>query len=356
MKKHNFFAGPAILPQEVLEKTAAAINNFSDMGLSLLEISHRSTQFVNVIETSVNLVKELLDLDDSYKVLFLTGGASTQFFMTAMNILGENETASYVNTGTWSTKAIKEAKRFGNIIEIASSKDKNFNYIPKDFSIPENSKFLHLTSNNTIFGTQFHSFPETNVPIICDMSSDIFSRPIDSKKFGVIYAGAQKNMGPAGTTLVIVREDMLNTIERDIPTMLDYNTHIKKDSAFNTPPVLPIYVSMLTMQWVKKNGGTKAMAERNHQKATLLYNEIDRNSMFVGTANKEDRSLMNITFVLKDNSLEKAFLDATLDAGCMGLKGHRSVGGFRASTYNALPVESVQVLVDVMKNFEQKFG
>ena len=354
MKVHNFFAGPAILPQDVINQAAKAMINFDGMNLSILEISHRSKQFEAVMDKAVGLVKELLNLNDDYEVLFLTGGASSQFYFTAMNLLDDGETASYLDTGTWSTKAIAEAKRFGNVEVIASSKDKNFNYIPKNYSIPSNSKYLHLTSNNTIYGTQLHQLPETGVPIVCDMSSDIFSRPIDSNKYGLIYCGAQKNMGPAGTTLVIVNKNMLGKVKRDIPTMLNYETHIKKNSSFNTPPVYAIYVSMLTMQWVKDNGGLEAMAKRNQEKADLLYGEIDRNPLFVGSAAKEDRSLMNVTFLLNDDSKNEAFLEACAAANCVGVKGHRSVGGFRASIYNAMPIESVQVLVDVMRNFEKQ--
>ncbi len=352
MKVHNFFAGPAILPQPVINQAAKAMINFEGMNLSILEISHRSKQFEAVMNKAVSLVKELLSLNDDYEVLFLTGGASSQFYFTAMNLLDDGETASYLDTGTWSTKAIAEAKRFGNVEVVASSKDKNFNYIPKNYSVPANSKYLHLTSNNTIYGTQLHQLPATEVPIVCDMSSDIFSRPIDSNKYGLIYCGAQKNMGPAGTTLVIVNKNMLGKVKREIPTMLNYETHIKKNSSFNTPPVYAIYVSMLTMQWVKDNGGLKAMAKRNQAKADLLYGEIDRNPMFVGSAAKEDRSLMNVTFLLKDDSKNDAFLEACAAANCVGVKGHRSVGGFRASIYNAMPIESVEVLVEVMRKFE----
>ncbi len=356
MKKHNFFAGPAILPAPVLEQAAQAVVDFEGMGLSILEISHRSAQFTAVMEEAMASTKELLNINDDYAVLFLTGGASSQFYMTAMNILNEDETACYVNTGTWSTKAIKEAKFFGNIEEIASSADTNFNYIPKEFAIPENTKYLHITSNNTIFGTQYHQMPTTNVPLVADMSSDIFCRPIDVSRYSVIYAGAQKNLGPAGTTMVIVRKDVLGKVNRAIPTMLDYNTHIKKDSSFNTPPVYPIYVCMLTMRWLKQMGGVAAMEQHNKEKAAILYNEIDSNPLFKGVAAKEDRSLMNATFVLNNDDLNEAFLNACTDAGCMGVKGHRSVGGFRASIYNAMPIESVQTLVDVMKEFGRTHG
>ncbi len=350
-KKHNFFAGPAILPASVLEQATAATKDFAGMGLSILEISHRSAPFVAVLNEAVSLTKELLGLDDRFEVLFLTGGASSQFYMAPMNLLPSTGTACYSDTGTWSAKAIKEAGLFGNCNVVASSKESSYKFIPKNYDIPKDTTYLHLTSNNTVFGTQHQVFPDTNVPLVCDMSSDIFSRPIDINKFGMIYCGAQKNMGPAGVTLVIVRKDMLNKVDRTIPTMLDYNTHIKKDSAFNTPPVFPIYVSMLTMRWVKENGGVAAMAVKNEEKAQLLYNEIDSNPLFEGTTAIEDRSRMNVTFVMKDPELEPVFLEACTAAGCMGIKGHRSVGGFRASIYNAMPKESVQVLVDVMKDF-----
>ncbi len=352
MKKHNFSAGPAILPRTVIEKSAEAILDFNGNGLSILEVSHRSPGFTKVMKESIALVKELLNIGDDYAVLFLTGGASTQFFMTALNILGDDETGLYIDTGTWSTKAIKEAKLYGNIDVIASSKDKNFSYIPKGYSIPKDAKYLHITSNNTIFGTQFHNLPDTDVRIVSDMSSDIFSRPIDINRYDIIYAGAQKNMGPAGTTLVIVKKDILGKTNRKIPSMLNYETHIAKDSSFNTPPVFPIYVSMLTMQWIKENGGVEAMNKRNIEKADIIYNEIDSNPMFFSPIAKEDRSLMNVTFLLHDSSKEDAFIAAAAAAGCVGIKGHRSVGGFRASIYNSMPKESVQALVNVMRNFK----
>lgn len=352
MNKYNFYAGPAILPQSVLQQAAEAVQNFEGMGLSILEISHRSKQFVAVLDEAVALAKELLNVPENYEVLFLTGGASSQFYMSGMNFLNEDQKAAYINTGTWATKAIKEAKLFGDIDEIASSKDKNFNYIPKNIQASDDLRFLHFTSNNTIFGTQFKEVPVENVPLICDMSSDIFSRPIDVSKYMLIYAGAQKNMGPAGTTIAIVNKDELGKVTRDIPTMLNYNTHIQKNSSFNTPPVFPIYVSMLTMRWVKENGGVAAMAKINEDKAALLYDEIDRNSLFVGAANKEDRSMMNVCFLLKDDSMKDAFLAKAEEAGCVGLAGHRSVGGFRASIYNAMSKEGIEVLVAAMKDFE----
>lgn len=355
-KKHNFFAGPAIIPAPVLTQAAAAVEHFADMGLSILEISHRSAQFTAVMEEAVASTKELLNLPTNYEVLFLTGGASTQFFMTAMNILPQGAKVGYLNTGTWSTKAIKEAKNFGEVIEVASSADQGFNYIPKGYDIPSDLTYLHLTSNNTIYGTQLQEFPDIDMPIVCDMSSDIFSRPLDVEKFGIIYAGAQKNLGPAGTTLVIVNKDLLGKVERVIPTMLDYNTHIKKSSSFNTPPAYPIYVCMLTMRWLKENGGVGAMEKQNIKKADLLYDEIDRNGLFAGYAAKADRSKMNVTFTMTNEGQQQAFLDMAAAADCVGLKGHRSVGGLRASIYNAMPYEGVEVLVEVMKEFERTQG
>ena len=354
--KHNFSAGPAILPQEVFEKASKAVLDFNGLGLSILEISHRSKDFVEVMDRATSLVSKLLDLPENYKPLFLTGGASSQFFMTAMNILGEDQKAYYVDTGSWSTKAIKEAKLFGQVEVLASSKADGFTHIPKGYTVPDDGAYLHLTSNNTIYGTQIHDFPDSPMPIVCDMSSDIFSRPLPVEKFGIIYAGAQKNMGPAGTTLVIVNEELLGKVEREIPTMLDYRTHIKKDSAFNTPPVYPIYVSMLVLDWLDRLGGVEAIEKRNKQKAKLLYDEVDRNPLIKGVVKKEDRSLMNATFVMKDEAHNDAFLQACRDANCVGVKGHRSVGGFRASIYNAMPIQSVRVLVDVMQEFEKKHG
>lgn len=356
IKKHNFSAGPAILPASVIEQAAEAVRDFNGMGLSILEISHRGPEFVAVLNEAIQLVRDLLNLPESYEVLFLTGGASSQFFMTAMNLLDNDAKACYVDTGTWSSKAIKEANHFGNIEVIASSKESNFNYIPKDYDVPADATYLHLTSNNTIFGTEYHWWPDTNVPFVCDMSSDIFSRPIDIERFDLIYAGAQKNLGPAGATLVIVRKDVLGKVKRTLPTMLDYNTHIDKQSSFNTPPVYPIYVCMLTLRWLKENGGLNAMEHRNKEKATLLYREIDNNPHFEGTAAKEDRSLMNVTFVMKNPEMESVFMEMCIEKGCVGIKGHRSAGGFRASIYNAMPIESVQALVNVMKTFAEKYS
>ena len=352
MKKHNFSAGPCILPEDVLQKASEAILNFNDDNLSLIEISHRSKPFVNVIEKAKSLALELLGLENKgYKALFLHGGASMEFLMVAYNLL--NKKAAYLNTGTWSTKAIKEAKEFGKIVEVASSKDNNFSYIPKEYSIPNDADYFHCTSNNTIAGTQMKSFPETTVPLVCDMSSDIFSRQLDFEKFDLIYAGAQKNMGPAGTTLVILKEAILGKVDRHIPSMLNYQVHLEKESMFNTPAVFPIYVSMLTLQWLKDLGGIPFIEKVNQKKAELLYAEIDRNSLFKGIVAKEDRSIMNATFVLTDESLTEKFDKMWQDANINGLHGHRSVGGYRASMYNALPLYSVQVLVDVMQELER---
>ena len=354
MKIYNFSAGPAILPQSVIEQASKTVLNYNNTGLSILEVSHRGKDFVETMEKAVSHAKTLLNLSDEYEVLFLTGGASSQFFMIPMNILGENETAGYVDTGAWSTKAIKEAKLFGNVDVLASSKDSIYNHIPKGYDIPQNLKYLHLTSNNTIYGTQFQEFPETSVRLVCDMSSDMFSRPVDVERYDIIYAGAQKNMGPAGTTLVIIKKDILGKVEREIPTMLNYTTHINKGSMFNTPPVFPIYVSMLTMEWVLENGGLEGMAKRNQQKADLLYQEIDRNPLFTGHAATEDRSLMNVTFNITNTSREADFVTFCSERGISGIKGHRSVGGFRASIYNAMDTEGISVLVEAMKAFEKR--
>ncbi|NVJ87856.1 MAG: 3-phosphoserine/phosphohydroxythreonine transaminase [Flavobacteriaceae bacterium] len=353
MKKHNFSAGPCILPEEVLKQASEAILNFNNDNLSLIEISHRSKAFVNVMEKARSLALELLGLENKgYKALFLQGGASLEFLMVAYNLL--NKKAAYLNTGTWSDKAIKEAKAFGELVEVASSKDKGYSYIPKNYSIPEDADYLHLTSNNTVAGTQFKEFPKTNVPLVCDMSSDIFSRQLDFEKFDLIYAGAQKNMGPAGTTLVVVKEDILGNVERHIPSMLNYQVHIDKDSMFNTPSVFAVYVSMLTLQWLKDLGGIPFIEKVNQKKAELLYSEIDRNPLFKGIVATEDRSTMNATFTLVDETHKETFDKLWQEAGINGLNGHRSVGGYRASMYNALPLYSVQALVDVMQEFERK--
>lgn len=351
MKKHNFSAGPCILPQSVFKESSEAILNFNHSGLSILEISHRSKDFMAVMEEAQHLALDLLRLEDKgYKALFLQGGASTQFLMAAYNLLEKK--AAYINTGTWSSKAIKEAKLFGEVEEVASSKDKNFNYIPKNYSIPADADYLHCTSNNTIFGTQIKEFPTVNIPLVCDMSSDIFSRELDFSKFDLIYAGAQKNMGPAGTTLVVVKEDILGKVSRQIPSMLDYQVHIGKDSMFNTPPVFAVYTSMLTLRWIKQKGGIAGVQKLNEEKAALMYGEIDRNPLFEGFAALEDRSMMNATFNLKDEKLKDLFEDLAKVAHINGINGHRSVGGYRASMYNALPKESVEVLVNVMKELE----
>lgn len=350
MQKHNFSAGPCILPQEVLKQASEAVLNFNNDNLSLIEISHRSAPFVEVMEKARSLVLELLNLEGKgYSALFLQGGASLEFLMTPYNLLSINGRAAYLDTGTWSSKAIKEAKLLGNIEVIASSKDKNYNYIPKNYNIPSDIDYFHCTSNNTIFGTQLKSFPKTNKLMVCDMSSDIFSRQLDFSQFDLIYAGAQKNMGPAGTTLVVVKDDILGKTGRVIPSMLDYQVHLSKDSMYNTPSVFAVYVSMLTLQWLKELGGIDAIEKVNEAKADLLYKEIDRNPLFKGAAAKEDRSLMNVTFLLTDNSFKDKFDAMWKKAGINGLNGHRSVGGYRASMYNALPLKSVEVLVDVMQ-------
>ncbi len=353
MKKHNFSAGPCILPQEVLLKASEAVMDFNGSGLSLVEISHRSKDFVEVMETARSLALELLGLEGKgYKALFLHGGASMEFLMVAYNLLEKK--AGYLNTGTWSDKSIKEAKLFGKVVEVGSSKDENFRYIPKGYTIPSGLDYLHLTSNNTIFGTQIKKFPTSDAPLVCDMSSDIFSRQLDFSQFDLIYAGAQKNMGPAGTTLVVVKEDILGKVSRQIPSMLDYKVHIAKDSIFNTPAVFPVYVSMLTMQWLKDMGGISAIEDINNKKARLLYSEIELSPVFEGYANKEDRSHMNATFNITDAKLKDTFDTMLKEAGINGLNGHRSVGGYRASMYNALSLESVGILVDIMSEMERK--
>lgn len=355
-KVHNFSAGPGILPEEVLKQAAEACINFDNLNLSLLEISHRSKNYDAVMEEARAIVKELFEVGDEYEVVYLGGGASLQFAMVPNNFLRENGTAAYVNTGVWASKAIKEAKIIGNTNVIASSEDKKFTYIPKGYNIPADADYLHLTSNNTIYGTQIKEFPKSPIPLICDMSSDIFSRKVNAKDFTLIYAGAQKNMGPAGCTMVMVKKDALGKTGRKMLSMLDYSVHIKAGSMYNTPPVFPVYVSLLTMRWLKKNGGIAWIEKINQQKADLLYNEIDRNSMFYGTVEKADRSNMNLCFLMNKPELEAEFDKVWKDAGISGIRGHRDVGGYRASLYNALPIESVQVLVDVMKDFEKTKG
>ncbi len=355
-KVHNFSAGPGILPQEVLKQASEACVNFDNLNLSLLEISHRSKNFEKVMDEARSLVKELFEVGDEYEVLYLGGGASLQFAMVPYNLLRTDGTAGYVSTGAWSAKAIKEAKMIGNTKVIATSEDKNYNYIPKNFEIPSDLDYLHLTSNNTIFGTQIKSFPKTSVPLVCDMSSDIFSRKVNAKDFSLIYAGAQKNMGAAGSTMVMVKKDALGKTGRKMLSMLDYQVHIKGGSMYNTPPVFPIYVTLLTLQWLKKNGGISWIEKVNQEKADCLYNEIDRNPLFTGTVEKADRSNMNVCFLLKDATQEPEFDKLWKEANISGIRGHRDVGGYRASLYNALPLESVQVLVDTMKAFEKMKG
>ena len=353
MKKHNFSAGPCILPEEVLQQASKAVIDFNNDDLSLLEISHRSKPFVAVMENAKSLTLELLGLENKgYQVLFLQGGASTQFLMAAYNLL--NKKAAYLNTGTWSDKAIKEAKLFGELVEVASSKDKNFTYIPKGYDIPSDADYFHCTSNNTIFGTQIKDFPSLEIPLICDMSSDIFSRQLDFSKFDLIYAGAQKNMGPAGTTLVVIKEDILGKVSRKIPSIMDYKLHIANGSMYNTPPVFAVYTSMLTLEWIKNLGGIAKIEEMNEKKARVMYSEIDLNPLFNGFATKEDRSFMNATFTLQNENLKETFETMLKEAGISGLNGHRSVGGYRASMYNALPLDSVKVLIEVMSELESK--
>ena len=352
MKKDNFNAGPSILPREVIENTAQQILDFNGSGLSLAEISHRAKDFQPVIDEAEALVKELLNVPEGYSVLFLGGGASLEFCMVPYNFLAKK--AAYLNTGVWSKKAIKEAKLFGEVVEVASSADANFTFIPKDWTCPADVDYLHVTTNNTIYGTEMRKDVDAPVPLIGDMSSDIFSRPVDVAKYDCIYAGAQKNLSMAGVTLVIVKNEALGKVDRVIPTMLDYRTHVEKGSMFNTPPVLPIYTALETLRWIKRNGGVEEMDRRAHERAELLYAEIDRNKLFRGTVAKEDRSLMNICFVMNDEykELEKPFFEFATSQGMVGIKGHRSVGGFRASCYNAMSVEGVKALVKCMQEFE----
>jgi phosphoserine aminotransferase len=353
MKKHNFNAGPSILPEYTLQHSSKAVLELDNTGLSILEISHRSKDFQKIIEESTALVKELLNVPDEYSVLFLPGGASMQFCMIPYNLLSKNHTASYLETGAWSQKAIKEAKLFGKVNVAASSSDKNFTYIPKKFSVPDDSVYFHITTNNTIYGTEIKEDYDVKVPLVADMSSDIFSRPIDISKYSLIYAGAQKNLGPAGVALVIIKPDILGKIERKIPSMMDYKIQIKNNSLYNTPPVYAVYASLMTLQWLKNIGGLKEIDKRNEAKAKLLYDEIDRNSIFNGTAEKDSRSRMNVCFLAKSPELEEKFIKYSSEKGIVGIKGHRSVGGFRASLYNAMPIESVQFLITVMKEFEK---
>ena len=354
--KHNFSAGPAILPAEVIQEAAAGVLNINNTGLSILEVSHRDKDFVAIMEEARSLVRELMGLGKDYQVLFLGGGASLQFAMVPNNLLVTGGTAAYLNTGVWAHKAIKEAKMVGNINVVASSENEKYNHIPKNFTIPTDANYLHITSNNTIYGTQMHHFPDSPIPVVCDMSSDIFSHRMDFSKFSLIYAGTQKNMGAAGATMVVVKESLLGKTGRKMFSMLDYQVHIKGESMYNTPPVFSVYACLLTMRWLKKNGGLAWIEEINRKKAEAMYTEIDRNSLFTGTVVKEDRSWMNATFLLTKPELEESFNKMWKEAGIVGIKGHRDVGGYRASMYNALTLEDVQALVYVMKELEKKNG
>lgn len=351
-KVHNFSAGPSILAPEVIEASIEGIRNFAGTGLSVLEVSHRGKEFIAVVEEAQATIKELMGIPDGYEVIFLGGGASTQFLMVAYNLLEKK--GAYLKTGVWASNAIKEAKYLGNVEVVASSEDKNYNYIPKGYTIPADADYFHCTSNNTIYGTQMKSFPESPVPLVCDMSSDILSRKVDVSKFALIYAGAQKNMGPAGVTVVIIRKDILGKVTRQIPSMMNYKVHIEKETMFNTPPVFPIFSMLQNLKWVKKMGGVDEMQRRAAARADLLYAEIDSNPLFRGNVEKEDRSQMNVCFVLTDESLEEKFNAAWKAAGISGIKGHRSAGGYRASMYNALPLESVEALVGVMRTFNSQ--
>ena len=351
MKKHNFSAGPSILAPEVFQKASEALLDFEGTGLSVIEISHRSPEFVRVIERARALALGIAGLDDSYTTLFLQGGASMQFLMVPYNLLETK--AAYIDTGTWANKAQKEAALFGNAEVIASSKADGYKYIPKNVTVPTDIDYLHITTNNTIYGTEYHSLPQTSVPLVADMSSDIFSRPLDYKQFSLIYAGSQKNLGASGSTLVIVKKDLLGKVSRKLPSMMDYQLHIKNDSMFNTPSTFAVYVNLLVLEWIQAQGGLQALGKRNRAKADLLYGEIDRNPLVVGYANKDDRSLMNVVFNLTDESSKERFDALCKEANISGIKGHRIIGGYRASIYNALPLESVQVLVDVLKEFER---
>lgn len=355
-KIHNFSAGPCILAPEVIQGASNAVKELDNIGLSLIEISHRSKEFIAVMEEARSLVKEVLGVPSGYSVLFLQGGASLGFYIAACNFLKENGKAAYLNTGAWAKKAIKEAQLLGEVNVVGSSEDKNYNYIPANYPVPNDCDYIHLTSNNTIYGTQIKKFPISRIPMICDMSSDIFSRKIDVSDFAMIYAGAQKNLGPAGTTLYIVKDSLLGKTGRKIPSMLDLQIHIDKDSMFNTPPVFAVYTCMLTLRWLKNLGGMDVMEKMNEDKAKLLYNEIDSNPLFEGTANKADRSNMNVTFVLKDETNKAEFDRMCAEAGLSGLKGHRSVGGYRASIYNAMPKSSIEVLTNTMKEFATTYA
>ena len=351
---HNFNAGPSILPKQVFEEASRAVLNYNDTGLSILEMGHRTPVFQAIMDEARALVKELMKLDDDHEVLFLHGGASTQFMQVPMNLLNEKETAAFADTGVWSSKAIKEAKLFGNVEVVCSSKEAGYTFIPKDFAVPNDAKYFHITTNNTIYGTQWQKLPKVSIPMVADMSSDVLSREIDFNSFDLIYAGAQKNIGAAGVNLVVVNKNILGKVKRAIPTIMDYRNHIKEGSMLNTPPVFAVYVSMLTLRWLKSMGGASAMEKLNTEKAMLLYNEIDSNPLFTGLVAKEDRSKMNVCFVINNKEREEEFLTFVKQHNIIGIKGHRTAGGFRASLYNALPLASVQVLVDVMKEFGNK--
>jgi len=356
MTLHNFNSGPSILPQSVLDQASKAIHNFNGTGLSILEIGHRTSHFQEVLNQAIGSVKRLMDLDDSYEVLFLHGGATTQFMQVPMNLLDDNETAAYCDNGIWGNKALKEAAMFGNVVVAASSADKNHTYIPKNLSIPNNASYLHITTNNTVEGTQWHAYPDVSIPLIGDMSSDIFSRPTNFKQFSLIYAGAQKNMGAAGVNLMVVKKDILGKIKRKIPTIMNYQKHIEAGSLMNTPPVFAVYVSMLTLQWIEAEGGLVEMGRRAKERANLLYSTIDRLPFYKTTVAKEDRSEMNAVFFIEDENLQNLFLEECKKAGFIGVKGYRTVGGIRVSMYNALPLSSVQAMTDLMQSFAQQHG
>ena len=351
---YNFNSGPSILPKEVMEEASRAVLDFNGSGLSILEIGHRTPLFQGVVDEAMATARELMQLDSEHEVLFMHGGASTQFFQVPMNLLNEKETAAYLDCGIWGTKAIKEAKLFGNVDMVASSKDKNYTYIPKGYTIPPTAKYFHYTTNNTVEGTQVHAIPDTEVPLVADMSSDILSRVIDFNRFGLIYAGAQKNIGAAGVNMVIIRKDLLGRVDRKLPSMMDYRLHIEAGSLLNTPPVFGVYVCMLTLRWLKQQGGVAAIEALNDRKAALLYDTLDSLPLFRPTVAKEDRSKMNVVFVIDNPELEKEFLAVCKDNGMVGVKGYRTMGGFRVSMYNALPIQSVEVFTDLMKDFAHK--
>jgi phosphoserine aminotransferase len=351
---HNFNAGPSILPKEVFEQASRAILDFNSTGLSILEIGHRTTLFEAVRDEAVATLKELMKLDSDHEVMFLHGGASTQFFQVPMNLLNENEMAAYLDCGVWGSKSIKEARLFGEVEVVASSKDRNYSYVPKNFEIPTRAKYFHYTTNNTIEGTEMFEIPQTSVPLVADMSSDILSRVVDFNRFSLIYAGAQKNIGAAGVNVVVVNKNVLGTVNRKLPSMMDYRRHIEADSMLNTPPVFAVYVCLLTLRWLKQQGGVAAIEKINKQKAALLYDLLDHSSLFVPTVDTADRSRMNVVFTMKDDGLEKKFLETCKQNGMVGVKGHRTVGGFRVSLYNAVPLQSVQALTELMKTFEEK--